>query len=49
MFNNLWLALGMVLTCSISVAKGLKLIVRKFLGLISTFAEVTVAKLIWGQ
>ena len=40
-FNNLGLALGMVLKFYISVAKGLKLKVRKFLRLITMFVEVT--------
>ena len=45
-FNNLGLALDMVLTFDISVAKGLKLKVRKFWGLIPTFVEVTEKKLV---
>ena len=40
-FNNLGLALDMVLKFYISVAKGLKLKVRKFLRLITMFVEVT--------
>ena len=39
-FNNLGLALAMALKFYTSVAKGLKLKVRKFWGLISTFVEV---------
>ena len=40
-FNNLGLALGMALKLYGSVAKRLKLKVRKFLGPILTFVEVT--------
>ena len=40
-FNNLGLTLGMALNLFSSVAKGWKLKVRKFLGLIHTFVEVT--------
>ena len=40
-FDNLGLALGMALKLYDSVAKRLKLKVRKFLGLILTFVEVT--------
>ena len=47
-FNNLGLALGTNLKIYISVAKGLKLRVRKFWGLIATFVEVTEEKLIGG-
>ena len=47
-FNNLGLALRATLKFSISMAKGLKLKVRKFWGLISTFVEVTGEKLIGG-
>ena len=39
-FNNLGLALGTNFKFYTSVAKGLKLMVRKFLGLIPTFVEV---------
>ena len=39
------LALGMALKFYTSVAKGLKVKVRKFLGLIPTFVEVTEEKL----
>ena len=39
------LALSMVLEFYDSVAKGLKLKIKKFLGLISTFVEVTEEKL----
>ena len=44
-FNNLGLALGVNLKFYISMAKGLELKVRKFLGLIPTFVEVTGEKL----
>ena len=47
-FNNLGLALGTNLKTYISVAKGLKLKVRKLLGLIPTFVEVTEKKLMGG-
>ena len=47
-FNNLGLALGTNLKFYTSVAKGLKLEVRKFWGLIPTFVEVTGEKLIGG-
>ena len=45
-FNNLGLALGTNLKFYISVAKWLKLKVRKFWGLISTFVEITGEKLV---
>ena len=45
-FNNLGLALGMALTFYTSMAKGLKLKVRKFWGLIPTFVEVTGGKVV---
>ena len=45
-FNNLALALGTNLKCYSSVAKGLKLNVRKFWRQVSTFAEVTGEKLL---
>ena len=45
-FNNLGLALGTNLKFYTSVTKGLKLKVRKFWGLIRTFAEVTEEKLV---
>ena len=45
-FNNLELALGMVLKFYTKVEKGLKLKVRKFLGLTLTFVEVTGEKLV---
>ena len=45
-FNNLGLALGRNLKFCTSVAKGLKLKVRKFWGLNPTFVEVTGEKLI---
>ena len=44
--NNLRLALGMVLKFCTSVAKGLKLKVRKFLRLIFMSVEVTGEKLV---
>ena len=47
-FNNLGLAVGMTLEFYASVAKGLKLKVRKFWGLIPTFVEVTVENLAEG-
>ena len=47
-FNNLGLALGTNWEFYTSVAKGLKLKVRKFLGLIPTFAEMTGEKLVGG-
>ena len=40
-FNNLGLALGMTLKFYTNVAKGLKIKVRKLLGLFPTFEEVT--------
>ena len=42
------LALGMALKFYISMAKGLKLKLGKFYGLISTFVEVTGGKLVGG-
>ena len=45
-FNNLRLALGTNLKFYASVAKGLKLKVRKFWGLIPTFAKVTEERLV---
>ena len=47
-FNNLGLVLGTNLKFYTSVAKGLKLKVRKFWGLIPTFVEVTGEKLVGG-
>ena len=47
-FNNLVLALGTNFKFYTSVAKRLKLKVRKFWGLISTFVEVTGEKLVAG-
>ena len=47
MFNNLGLALGMVLKFNVSEAKELKLKVRRW-GLILTFLEVTGEKLVGG-
>ena len=44
--NNLGLALGKALKSYTSVAKGLKLKVRKFRGLIPTFVENTGEKLV---
>ena len=46
--NHLGLALGMALKFYTSVAKGLKLKARKFLGLMLKFAEVTEEKLVRG-
>ena len=48
-FNNLRLPLGTNLKFYISVAKGLKLKVRRFWGLIPTFVEVTREKLVGGS
>ena len=48
MFNNLGPVLIMDLKFSTSVTKRLKLKVRKFWGLISTFVEVTEKKIGWG-
>ena len=45
-FNNLGLALGVNLKFYISVAKGLKLKVSMFCGLIPMFSEVTEEKLV---
>ena len=47
--NNLGLVLGTNVKFYISVAKGLKLKVKKFLGLILTFVEVIEEKLIKGE
>ena len=47
-FNNFGVALGMTLKFYTSVAKRLKLKVRKFWGLIPTLAEVTGEKLVGG-
>ena len=47
-FNDFGLALGMSLKFNTSVTKGLKPKVRKFLGLIPTFVEVTGEKLVGG-
>ena len=47
-FNNLGMALGMTLKFYTSVAKGLKLKVRKFCGLSPAFVEVTEKKLVEG-
>ena len=46
--NNLVLVIGTNLKFYISVAKGLKLKVKKFSGLILTFVEVTGEKLVGG-
>ena len=46
--NKLGLALGMTLKFYISVAKGLKLKVRRFCGLSLMFVEVTGEKLVGG-
>ena len=48
-FNNLRLALGVALKFYTSVTKGLKLKIRKFWGLISTFVEVIEGKLVVGS
>ena len=45
-FNNLELAIGMNLKFYTSVAKGFKLKVREFYGLVPTFVEVTGEKLV---
>ena len=45
-FNHLGLAVGANLKLYTSVAKGLKLKVRKFWGIIPTFVEVTGEKLV---
>ena len=45
--NNLRLALGVTLKFYITVVKGLKLKVKNVSGLIITFVEVTVEKLVW--
>ena len=45
---NLELAIVMALKCYTSLAKGLKLKDRKFLGLIRTFVEVIEKKLVGG-
>ena len=45
-FNNLRLVLDMALKIYSSAAKGLKLKVRKFWGLITTFIEVIGEKLV---
>ena len=45
-FNNLGLELGMALKFYISVAKGVKIKVRMFWGLIPTFLEVSGGKLV---
>ena len=47
-FNNLGLALGTNLKFYTSVAKGLKLKVRKFWWIIPTFVEITGEKLVGG-
>ena len=47
-FKNLGLAQGMNLKFYTSVAKGLKLKVKKFSGLVPTFVEVTGGKLVGG-
>ena len=48
-FNNLGLALGMNLKFYTSLAKGLKLKVRKFYGLVPTFVKVTGEKPVWSD
>ena len=47
-FNNLRIALGMAFKFYTSVAKELKLKVKKFWGIIRTFVEVTWEKLVQG-
>ena len=47
-FNNSGLALGTNLKFYISVAKGLKLKVRKFWGVVPTFVKITEGKLVGG-
>ena len=47
-FNNLGLTLGTALRFYVSVAKGLKLKVRKFWRITPTFVEVTGEKLVGG-
>ena len=47
-FNDLGLALGMASKFYTSVVQGLKLKAGKFLGLIPTFVEVTIEKLVGG-
>ena len=49
MFNNLGLALGTNFKFYTSVEKRIKLKVRKFWGLIPSFAEVTEEKLVGGE
>ena len=46
MFNNLGLALGMVLKFYTNMAKVVKISVSKFVGLVLTFVEVTGKKLV---
>ena len=46
MFNSLGITLDMRLKFYISVAKGLKLKVRKFWGIIPAFVEVTGGKML---
>ena len=48
-FNNLGLALGMALKFYTNVAKRLKLKIRKFWDLLSTFVDVTGEKLVWWE
>ena len=48
-FDNLGLALGMTLKFNISVAKGFKIKVSIFLGLVHTFVEVAGEKLVGGK
>ena len=48
-FNSFGLALGTNLKFYTSVEKGLKLKVRKFLGVVPTFGEVTGEKLVEGS
>ena len=46
MFNNLGLALGMVLKFYTNMAKVVKISVSKFVGLVLTFVEVTGKRLV---
>ena len=48
MYNNLGLALGMAWIFYTSVAKGLKLKVKKFWGLIPAFVKVTGEQMVGG-
>ena len=48
-FDDLRLALGIALKFYTGVVNGLKLKVRKFWWILSTFVEVTGEKLAWGR